>query len=232
MMIIWCMVPEISSTTDFFVISGYFLSFYPPNNPENQNFGTMKKTPGGIIILNMSTIDENHMMYDSWDMEHNRQIFFLILDHFLLFYIPLSSPLTTQRIKNLKKQKKHLEISSLYTNAPKNHDHMLYFPQIRRLTDVIVIFHFGLYVFFDANSWCSWCTDTSGFNLTTHDLYFTVLVGIFTNHISAENKYFTNHIEWTKHKIMGFKPASRYQIIRQSLLSMISIIIHFFVKQK
>ena len=95
MMIIWCMVPEISSTTDFFVISGYFLSFYPPNNPENQNFGTMKKSPGGIIILNMSTIDENHMMYDSWDMEHNRQIFFLILDYFLLFYIPLSSPLTT-----------------------------------------------------------------------------------------------------------------------------------------
>ena len=71
-----------------------------------------------MIILNMSTIYDNHMMYDSGDMEHNRQIFFLILDHFLLFYIPLFSPLTTQRIKNLKKWKKRLEISSFYTNAP------------------------------------------------------------------------------------------------------------------
>ena len=58
-----------------------------------------------------------------------------------------------------------------------------------------------------------------------------ILVEVFTNHISAENKYFTNHIEWTEHKIMGFEPANRYQIIQQSLLSTISITIHFFVKR-
>ena len=47
MMIIWCMVPEISSTTDeFFVISDYVLPFYPPYNPENQNFEKNEKTPG------------------------------------------------------------------------------------------------------------------------------------------------------------------------------------------
>ena len=68
--------------------------------------------------------------------------------------------------------------------------------------------------------------------ITTRDLYFTILVEVFTNHISAESTYFTNHTEWTEHKIMGFKPTNRYQIIRQSLLSTISIIIHFFVKQK
>ena len=46
-MIIWCMVPEISSTTDeFFVISDYVLPFYPPYNPENQNFEKNEKTPG------------------------------------------------------------------------------------------------------------------------------------------------------------------------------------------
>ena len=67
----------------------------------------------------------------------------------------------------------------------------------------------------------------TGFNLTTCDLYFTILVEVFMNHISAEN-----HIEWIEHKIMGFKPANRYQIIRKSLLSMISIIIYFIVKQK
>ena len=32
---------------------GYFLSFYPPNNPKNQNFKKLKKTPGDIIILHV-----------------------------------------------------------------------------------------------------------------------------------------------------------------------------------
>ena len=50
--IICCMVPEISSATrQFFVILGYFLPFYSPNNPENQNFEKMKKSPGDIIML-------------------------------------------------------------------------------------------------------------------------------------------------------------------------------------
>ena len=51
----------------------------------------MKKTPGGIIILNMSTINENHLMYDSWDMKCTRQDFFAILGYFLSFY-PHNSP--------------------------------------------------------------------------------------------------------------------------------------------
>ena len=60
------MVPEISSTIDrMFCHFRLFFAFYPPNNPENQNFEKMKKPPGGIIILNMSTTNENHMMYDS-----------------------------------------------------------------------------------------------------------------------------------------------------------------------
>ena len=29
----------------------------------------MKTSPGDIIILHMSTINKNHIMYDSWDME-------------------------------------------------------------------------------------------------------------------------------------------------------------------
>ena len=72
--------------------------------------------------------------------------------------------------------------------------------------------------------------DLTGFDLTTRDSYFTILVEVFTNHISAELTYFTNHIEWMEHKIMGYKPANSYQIIRQSLLSTISIIIHLFAK--
>ena len=35
----------------------------------------LKKTPGDITILHICTINDNHMMYGSWDMEYNRQNF-------------------------------------------------------------------------------------------------------------------------------------------------------------
>ena len=49
----WCIVPEIWSVwwTEFFVILDHFLSFYPPMDPENQNFDKRKKIPEDIIIL-------------------------------------------------------------------------------------------------------------------------------------------------------------------------------------
>ena len=43
---------------------GPFFALFPPYL-ENQNFEKMKKTPGDIIILQMCTINENHMMYVS-----------------------------------------------------------------------------------------------------------------------------------------------------------------------
>ena len=42
-------------------------------DPENQNFEKMKKTLEDIIILQMCTINDSHMIYDSWDMEYNGQ---------------------------------------------------------------------------------------------------------------------------------------------------------------
>ena len=35
----------------------------------------------------------------------------------------------------------------------------------------------------------------AGVDLTTRDLYFTILVEVFTNHVLAENTYFTNRVE-------------------------------------
>ena len=47
----------------------------------------------------------------------------------------------------------------------------------------------------------------------THDLYFMILVEVFTIHIIlTENTYFTNLIEWTEHKIMVLKPRNKYII--------------------
>ena len=61
-----CMVPEILSATNiFFSHFGPFFPLLPPNNPKNQNFEKMKRMPGDIIILHMSTMNNNHMMYGS-----------------------------------------------------------------------------------------------------------------------------------------------------------------------
>ena len=90
--------------TEFVVILDHFLPFHPPNNPKNQHFEKMKNTPGGNIILHKCTINDNHMMYGSWDMERVRQKwqsydvwflryearqteFFVIFNYFLPFYL-------------------------------------------------------------------------------------------------------------------------------------------------
>ena len=106
------------------VIFGYFLPFYLPNNRENQNFGKMKKNPGAIIILNMITINENHMMYDSLDMEHDRQFFFLILDHFLPFYTPV--PPNNPENQNFEKLKKATGDIIILHKCTINNNHMIY----------------------------------------------------------------------------------------------------------
>ena len=33
----------------------------------------MKKTPGDIITLHKCTMNDNHMMYSSWNMKRDRQ---------------------------------------------------------------------------------------------------------------------------------------------------------------
>ena len=80
--------PEIWGVTDrdsiFFIILGHF---YTPtlDNLENQNFEKMKnkKTP----ILQMCTINDNHMMYGSWDIECDWQNF-LSFGPFFALYSP------------------------------------------------------------------------------------------------------------------------------------------------
>ena len=44
-------------------------------DPENQNFQKIKKALEDIIILQMFTINNSHIIYGFSDMEWNRQIF-------------------------------------------------------------------------------------------------------------------------------------------------------------
>ena len=103
--------------TEFFVILDHFLPFYSPNNSKNQNFQKTKKMPGDIIILRYyhyhCNINDNHMMYGSWDMKHNGQNFLSFWTVFCPFI-----PLKKQKIKILKKWKQIPEILSFYTCVP------------------------------------------------------------------------------------------------------------------
>ena len=137
----WYIVPEIWGMMDRnFVILDHFLPFYPPNNPKNQYFLKTKQTSGYTIILHMCTINDNHMIYGSWDIEHDRQNFLSFWTIFMSFY-----PLKTQKIKILKNWKKYLEVSSFYTNAPKIMIICYTIPEIWCMTDAILIFYFGLF---------------------------------------------------------------------------------------
>ena len=60
------------------------------------------------------------MVYGSWDMEQNRQKFFVILDHFLPFYPP-----NKQKIRILKNWKTPEDIIILHM-CTINDNHMIY----------------------------------------------------------------------------------------------------------
>ena len=101
----WCTVSEIQNETlNFWVILGHFLPFYPPNDPENQNFEKMKKMPGDVVLLHLCNINEDYMIYEFWNKRHDR-----IFCHFGPFFARWSPwHLKTKILKNWKKD---LEIS-------------------------------------------------------------------------------------------------------------------------
>ena len=66
------MVLEISSTTDriFCHLLQFFALLPPPHPlPPSQQQPEIEKKLGDIIILHLFTINDNHMMYSSRDME-------------------------------------------------------------------------------------------------------------------------------------------------------------------
>ena len=131
MTIIWCTVHEIRIHTDkIFCYFGLFFAL--------SKFEKMKNTLRDIIILHMCSINDNHMIYGSRDMKRDRQIF-------LLFWTIFCSFTTAQKITILKNWKMLLEISSFYTSVPKIMIICYTVPEIWRVTDVIFIFHFGLF---------------------------------------------------------------------------------------
>ena len=135
--------------TEFFVILGHFLAFFhpsPPNDPKNYNFEKKKKC---LEILSfytyMCTINEDHMLYASWNIRCDRQKFWSFWNIFCPF-----SLFTTWKIKvlSLKKMSKNIIILHICTI-------ILYIciiiwcmvPEIWRATDII-IWNSGLLPFY------------------------------------------------------------------------------------
>ena len=70
MTIIWSEVPDMErDRQNFLSLWTIFLHFHTPANPKNQNFEKMKNPPGDITTYQMCIINENRMMYGSWDMK-------------------------------------------------------------------------------------------------------------------------------------------------------------------
>ena len=88
--------------------------FYPLTLKKTKFWKMQKKTPGDIIILHFYITNYDSLMYHSWDVECDRQNFL----SFWAIFCPFT-PLTTQKIKILKKWKKIQVISSFYTSVPK-----------------------------------------------------------------------------------------------------------------
>ena len=72
-----------------------FCPFPSLTTPKIKTLKQWKKMLRDIIILHKCTRYDNHMMYGSWDMKHDRQNF---LSFWTVFY-----PLRTRKIKILKK---------------------------------------------------------------------------------------------------------------------------------
>ena len=123
--------------TECFVILGYFLLFYSPKNLSTKNenhmmydFGDMEHNRQNFYHFGLSFA--HHKIYGSWDMKCNRQNIFVILGHFLPFYPP-NSP-KNENIKKLKKTPTDIIMIICYT-----------VPEIWCVTNVIIIYHFWLF---------------------------------------------------------------------------------------
>ena len=114
------MVPQIWSTTDrIFCHSGPLFAILPSMDPEIKTLKKWKK-PEDIILLQMCTINNSHMMYGSGDMECNRQN----LLSFRTIFCPFN-PITTRKLNFWKNEKKVGDIVILHM-CNLNDNHMMY----------------------------------------------------------------------------------------------------------
>ena len=74
---------------------------------------TLKKIPGDIILLHICTLNDSHMMYDPWDMEHDRHKFLSFWTVFCPF-IPTYQPRKSRFWKNETNTWRYYHFKNVY----------------------------------------------------------------------------------------------------------------------
>ena len=139
-MIIWDMVPEIWSGTDIlFCHFEPFFALLPTKQPWKPKFWKDEKSTWRYH--HFTQVYHKWKSYEVWFLRYEARQKFL---SFAAIFCPFT-PLTTPKIKLLKKWKTSLEVSSFNTNVPKIMIICYTVPEIWRVTDLIVNFHFGLF---------------------------------------------------------------------------------------
>ena len=123
--------------TECFVILDSFLKY----TKISKLWQKLKKCLEILWYYDFTHVYHKLQSYDVWFLRYWAQQteFFVILDNFLPIY-----PLKNRKIKILKKWKKPLEIS-FHTSIPKIRIICYTVPEIWYVTNVTVIFHFGLF---------------------------------------------------------------------------------------
>ena len=121
--------------TEFFVILGYFLPLHPTNDPENQNFWKTEKNTGRYY--HFTYVYYKWQSFDVWFLRYGAQR--------TEFFV---NPKNPNFEKITKKTPKKPSSSSFYTSVSKIRTTCYTVSEIQRVTDVIFIFHFGLFFAF------------------------------------------------------------------------------------
>ena len=128
MMIMSCMVPEISSTIDrIFCHFGQFFALPTPPITTRKIKILKKWKKNSRRYYHFKHMYHQSKSYDVWFLRYRaRQTeFFLILGHFLPFYTP-SPPPNNPETQNFEKMKKAPGNIIILHKCTKNHDHRLY----------------------------------------------------------------------------------------------------------
>ena len=149
MTIIWCMVPDIRSETEFFVILGYFCPFTPLETQKLKIFKKWKKkkikNKKLLKIWSFYTSVPKIMIICYTFPEIWQVTDVIVTFHLLGYFLPFYPPHSPKNKKIPKKWKETLEISSFYTSVPKIMIISYTVPDIWHVIHVIFIFHFELF---------------------------------------------------------------------------------------
>ena len=134
MTVIRCMVAKIWNTRQNFF--SFWTVFFPFNPLRAQKIKILKNWKRHMEILSFYTciINDNHMIYCSWDMEHDRQN---ILSFWTVF-CPFNNIKHKRFWKNEKSTRRYYHFTQIYKKSwsnlhkcTKNHDHIYTVSEVR-----------------------------------------------------------------------------------------------------